>query len=100
MTLSTPINFNILKKFGCGGVMLAALAAMYCVKKSILGTAVVTATRGVRRGLSTSCFLFIIFLNELIKLIINACQPEPFLEWMIPFHYLLQGRALQRSWLV
>ncbi len=62
--------------------MLTTLAAMYRVTESILGTAVVTATRGVRQGLSTSCFLFVIFVNELIKLIKNVCQPEPFLEWV------------------
>ena len=45
-------------------------------------SAVVTATRGVRQGLSSSCFSFIIFVNELIKRVKNACQPEPFLQWL------------------
>ncbi len=45
----------------------------------VLGTAVVPGTRGGRQGLSTFCFLFVIFVNELLKLIKNVCQPEPFL---------------------
>ncbi len=68
--------FNILKKSECDGVMLAALAAMY----RVLGTVVLTATRGVRQGLSSSCFIFI-FVNKLIKLIKNVYQPEPFFVW-------------------
>ena len=62
--------------------MLAALMAMYSVTESIMGSAVVTATQGVRQELSTSCFLFIIFVNELIKRLKNVCQPEPFLQWL------------------
>lgn len=62
--------------------MPAAVAAVCRVTGSILGTAAVTATRAVRQGSSTSCFLFVIFVNELIKLIKNVCQPEPFLGWV------------------
>ena len=62
--------------------MLAALMAMYRITESIMGSAVITATQCVRQGLSTSCFLFIIFVNELIKRIKSACQPEPFLQWL------------------
>ena len=74
--------FKILKESGCGRVMLSALVAMYRATEGILGTAVVTATRGVRQGLSTSCFLFVIFVSELIKRIKNVCQPEPFIGWV------------------
>ena len=47
-----------------------------------MGSAVITATQGVRQELSTFCFLLIIFVNELIKRIKCACQPEPLLQWL------------------
>ena len=74
--------FSVLKRLGCGMVMLAALVSMYRVTESIVGSAVVTATLGVRQGSSTSCFLFIIFVNELIKVMKEKCNPERFLEWL------------------
>ena len=74
--------FEVLKQAGCGKVMLAALIAMYRVTENIIGSAVVTATQGIKQGLSSSCFLFTIFVNELIKRIKNMCQPEPFLQWL------------------
>ncbi len=42
------VLFNILKRLGCGTVMLAALVAMYRTTESIIGEAVMTATLGVR----------------------------------------------------
>ena len=74
--------FTVMKNIGCGMVMLMAVMSMYCVTESIVGSSVVTATVGVRQGLSTSCFLFIIFVNDLIKSIKQKCQHEPFLEWL------------------
>ena len=61
-------------------VTLAAILAMYRVTESIMGSAVVTSTRGVRQGSPTSCFLFIIFVNELIRVMKEKCQAEPLLE--------------------
>ena len=62
--------------------MLTAIMAMYRVTESIVDSAVVTATRGVRQGSPTSCFLFIIFVNELIRAMKEKCQTEPLLEWL------------------
>ena len=42
------ILFKILKRLGCGGVMLAALIAMCRITDSVLGTSVITATICVR----------------------------------------------------
>ena len=47
--------FKILRRMGCGSVMLCALVAMYQLTESIIGTAVVTITLGVRQGSPTSC---------------------------------------------
>ncbi|XP_069984678.1 uncharacterized protein [Penaeus vannamei] len=38
--------FSTLRRLGCGAVMLAALVAMYPVTRSVVGTAIVTATVG------------------------------------------------------
>ena len=74
--------FEILKRLGCGAVMLAALIAMYRITDSVLGTAVITATIGVRQGSPTSCLLFILYVNDLIKLIKENCRSEGFLHWL------------------
>ena len=62
--------------------MLAALVAMYWVTESIVGAAVMTATLGVRQGSPTSCLLFIIFVNELIKVMKEKCDSERFIQWL------------------
>ena len=56
--------FYILKRLGCGTVMLFAITAMYKVTECMVGTAIVTASVGVRQGRSTSCLLFFIFIND------------------------------------
>ncbi len=71
---------------GCGMIMLAAIIAMYNVTESIVGCAVVTSTVGVRQGLSTSCLLFVIYVDELIKMMKMRCQRETFIDWL---HILL-----------
>uniref|UniRef100_A0A0P4W3J4 Reverse transcriptase domain-containing protein n=1 Tax=Scylla olivacea TaxID=85551 RepID=A0A0P4W3J4_SCYOL len=55
--------FEVLRQVVCGRMMLAALKGMYRVRESIMGSAVVAATQGVRQGFSTSCFLFVMFAN-------------------------------------
>lgn len=74
--------FCILKRLGCGMLMLAILTAMYSVTESVIGGAVVTATLGVRQGSPTSCFLFVVFMNELIRMLRDRCVPDGFLGWL------------------
>ena len=74
--------FSILGRLGCGMVMLAALVAIYSVTESVIGGAVITSTLGVRQGSPTSCLLFIIFMDELIKLVKQRCCPDGFLGWL------------------
>ena len=74
--------FACLKRLGCGLVMLGSLIAMYSVTESVVGSAVISATIGVRQGLATSCFLFIVYVNELIGKVKEECQPEGFLRWL------------------
>lgn len=74
--------FIVLKRLGCGLVMLGALTAMYRVTQSVVGAALFTATLGVRQGSPTSCLLFIIYVNELVKMIKARCIPERFIDWL------------------
>ncbi len=74
--------FYILKRLGCGSVMLLAVVAMYKVTECMVGMAIVTASVGVRQGCSTSCLLFVIFVNDLITLIKNNCCADGFLVWL------------------
>ena len=74
--------FQILKSLGCGVVMLVSLVAMYAVTVSILGSTVITSSIGVRQGSPTSCFLFIIFVDVLIRLLKAQCSNEDILGWL------------------
>ena len=74
--------FMILKRIGCGVVMLAALMAIYNNTESVIGGTVMTATLGVRQGSPTSCVLFIMFMNELVRLLKEGCAPDGFLGWL------------------
>ena len=65
--------FYVLKRFGCGTVMLLAIVAMYKLTECIVGTDVVTASIGVRQGCPTSCLLFVTFLSDLITLMKQSC---------------------------
>ncbi len=58
-----------------------ALTAMYRVTQSVVGTALFTTTLGVRQGSPTSCLLFIVYINEFVKMIRVRCMPEVFLDW-------------------
>ncbi len=62
--------------------MLGALMAMYRVTQSVVGAALITATLGVRQGSPTSCLLFVISVNELVKMIKERFRPERFLDWL------------------
>ena len=74
--------FNVLKKLGCGMIMLAALVAMYKTTNSILGSTIITSTIGVRQGSPTSCFLFVIFVDVLVRMLKLKCTPEDILGWL------------------
>ena len=73
---------HTLRQLGCGFMMLFAIATMYMVTKSVLGTTVITAMMGVRQGSPTSCFLFIVFVNTLIKMLKDRCPHDGFLKFL------------------
>ena len=74
--------FIILKRLGCGMVMLATLVAMYSMTEAVIGGSIMTATLGVKQGAPTSGFLFIIYMDMLIRAIKERCMPDGFLEWL------------------
>lgn len=49
--------------------MLLAVVVLYKITHSVIGSAVISATVGVRQGSPTSCLLFIIVVNDFIRLI-------------------------------
>lgn len=76
------VLFRVLKRLGCGTVMLGAVLAMYSITQSVIGSVLVTATLGVRQGSPTSCLLFIIFINDLIKMVKEGVELDGFLSWL------------------
>ena len=66
-------------RLSCGAVMLTVLFVMYRVTHSVLGTAVLTATQGV---CPTPCILFVLFINDLIKLLKENYGRDEFLAWL------------------
>ena len=62
--------------------MLACLVAMYAVTRSIIGSITVTGCIGVRQGAPTSCFLFVLFLETMVRMFKERCFPDGFLAWL------------------
>ena len=69
---------QVLKSLGCGMTMLMAIAAIYSNTHMILGAAIITTAIGVRQGSPTSCFLFTLYVNRLIRKL-KLCAPDGFL---------------------
>ena len=74
--------FSLLMRLGCGAVMLGALMSIYSVTSCILGTVVITCTIGVKQGSPTSVFLFIIYVDVLIKMVRSKSPLDGFLSWL------------------
>ena len=72
----------MLRELGCGSRMLAAMVAVYTAALTVIATAVVESKIGVRRGSQTSCLLFVIFINAMVKLIKSNCEADGFLQWL------------------
>ena len=74
--------FVLLMSLGCGSVMLCALMSMYTLTTCILGSVLITCTIGVRQGSPTSVFLFIIYVDALIKMVKTKSPVDGFLSWL------------------
>ena len=54
----------------------------FSVTQFLLGATVITAVIGVKQGSPTSCFLFILFVDEFIKLVKERSGLDGFLQWL------------------
>ena len=70
---------EVLKSRGCGMVMLKAIQAMYSCTKNVLRSAIINANIGVRQGAPSSCLLFVIYIDEMIKMMRNSIAEDGFL---------------------
>ena len=73
---------ELLKELGCGAVMLKALAALYRTSKSCLRNATITSVVGVRQGSPISCFIFVLYVNKLIRWLKETHLSDGFLSWL------------------
>ena len=69
----------VLKSRGCGKIMLKAIQSMYTCTKNILKAAIIDATIGVRQGSPSSCLLFILYIDEMVRMIKSAIANDGFL---------------------
>lgn len=68
-----------LKSRGCGRVMLEAIVSLYRNTKFILRTATINADIGVRQGAPTSCLLFVLYIDQLSRLLKAQHREDDFL---------------------
>ena len=73
---------KLLKSLGCGFTMLTALTSLFWVTQFLFGSTVITAKVGVKQGSPTSCFLFILFVDEFIRLVKGRSGNDGFLKWL------------------
>mgnify|MGYP001551171155 CR=1 FL=1 len=71
---------NMMNDLGCGTAMMRAIAEAYKTTQMILRTALVTSTAGVRQGSPTSCLLFTVLVNQLIRDFKQQCPTDGFLH--------------------
>ena len=55
---------------------------MYRCTSSVIGTALVAATVGVRQGSPTSCILFVLYVNVMVKMLKQGSPVDGFLSWL------------------
>lgn len=68
-----------MRSIGCGRVMLYALRGMYRCTYNVLKSAVISASAGVRQGAPTSCLLFVVYIDKMIKMIRQVTPIDGFL---------------------
>ena len=68
-----------LKYIGCDQLFLTTLSSIYSCTKLILKSTIITATQGVRPGAATSVFLFIIYIDRMVKMLKEELDNDDFL---------------------
>ena len=57
------------KKLGCGQIMLKIIITAYRKTTFLFRNAMINSNMGVKQGSSTSCFLFILYVDRMVKMI-------------------------------
>ena len=73
---------RMLKRLGCGSVMLMAITGLYCDTRLLFGAAIITASIGVCQGSPSSCLLFTLYVNELVRDLKRECGYDGYLGWL------------------
>lgn len=68
-----------LRQRGCGAKMLLALKTIYRCTRYVLRSAIISATIGVRQGASTSCLLFVFYIDFMVQRVKLAYAEDGFL---------------------
>ena len=68
-----------MKSIGCGKRMLQALKTMYWNTYNVLNSVEISTSSGVRQGAPTSCQLFIMYVDKMVKMIKEAVPTDVFL---------------------
>ena len=68
-----------MKSLGCGRTLLYAIKNMYKCTYNVLNSIKISTSSGVRQGAPTSCLLFIIYVDKMIKIIKEAVPLDGFL---------------------
>ncbi len=69
-----------LRDLGCGRVMLTAIKTMYkCTKNILKSTATIDASIGVRQEAPSSCLLFLLYIDQMVRMLKRAVQTDGFL---------------------
>ena len=58
------------------------MQAMHRTTESVIRSAILTASQGVRQGSPTSSLLFVMCVSVLIRTLKEKCPPERFIEWL------------------
>ena len=71
--------FDCLKQRGCGRIMLLALQAAYKCTQMLFHGVVISTSIGVRQGAPTSCLLFVLYIDNLLRMLKSSVENDGFL---------------------
>ena len=69
----------LLKLRGCSRVMLHVIQAMYACTQSVLRSATIDATVGLRQGSPSNCLLFTVYMDQVVRMIHRCVVTDGFL---------------------
>ena len=68
-----------LKRRRCDRLMILIITAMYRTTKSVLKSAIISTSIGIRQGAPSSCYLFVLYLDSLVRRLKEAFREDGFL---------------------